>query len=253
MNWGFAFWAALLLGPLLWFVRRAHTELQELFFLLTGHQDVSIYLFQILLLPGVVLHEFSHYLAARLLGVRVRKISLSPNVRGNNVQMGAVVMDQPDFVRGLLIGLAPLVLGTMVIVLIGHHIFDVGVVIQAARDGDGSGMVEAARAAFEVSDAWIWLYLLFAVSNAMLPSEADREFVGPTLGLLVLVVALVVLAGRGPDLVNSLAGPMETVLSLLMVAFGITLFVDVIFVGVILLLKGLVSLTTGRRLERGTD
>lgn len=250
MDWKFVFWAALLAGPLLWLVRRAHAELQELFFLLTDHQGVSVYLFQILLLPGVVLHEFSHYLAAKLLGVRVRKISLSPNVRGKNVQMGAVVMDKPDFVRGLLIGLAPLILGTAVIVLIGHRIFDVGAVIQAARVGDSAALVEAVQAAFEVRDAWIWLYLLFAISNAMLPSEADREFLGPTLILVGFIVGLVALAGRGPDLTARLAEPMETALSLLLVAFGITLFVDVIFVGVIMLLKGLVSMVTGRRLER---
>ena len=251
MDWRFALWTVLSLMPLLWLVRRAHVGLQELLFLLTGHHMVTIYLFQIILLPGVVLHEFSHYLSAKLLGVRVRKVSLGPNVRGNNLQMGAVVVDKPDFMRGLLIGMAPLVMGVIVIVLIGHRIFDVGAVIQAARASDGGAMLQAVRAAFEVRDAWIWFYLLFAISNTMLPSEADREYVAPTLILVSAVAGLVVLAGRGPELTANLAEPMETALSLLLVAFGITLFVDAIFVGVIELLKGLVSAVTGRRLERG--
>jgi hypothetical protein len=182
--------------------------------------------------------------------VRIRKVSLRPDIKGAKIQMGAVVMDKPDFMRGLLIGLAPLVLGSAVVVLIGQHIFDVGTVIEAARQSDGRGMIEAVQAAFGVNDAWIWFYLIFAISNAMLPSESDRESLWPMVAFIVFIVGVIALAGRGPDLMSSLAEPLETALSLLLVAFSITLFVDAIFVGVISLLRGLVGLMTGRRLEK---
>jgi hypothetical protein len=250
MDWGLAFWTVLLLGPLLWFTRQVHQGLHGLAWLLTGHEIVAVYLYQILLLPGVALHEFSHYLAASLLGVRIRKVSLRPDVQGAKIQMGAVVMDKPDFIRGLLIGLAPLVLGSAVVVLIGQHIFDVGAVIEAARQNDSHGMIEAIQAAFGVNDAWIWFYLIFAISNAMLPSESDRESLWPMVVFIVFIVGVIALAGWGPDLISRLAEPMETALSLLLAAFGITLFVDVIFVGVISLLRVLISLVTGRRLEK---
>jgi hypothetical protein len=244
----FVFWTVLLLGLLLWLVRRVHRGLQELFFLLSGHQEITIYLFQIILLPGVFLHEFSHFLAAKLLGVRVRKVWFTPDLQGNSVQMGAVEMDQPDFLRGFLIGLAPLALGIAAIILIGHQIFDVSAVIEAARANDSGAMLQTIWDSFRVSDAWIWLYLLFAISNAMLPSEADRIFLAPTLALVVVIAALVGAAGLGPELIARLARPAETALGLLLVALGITIFVDAIFVGVILVLKELVSRVTGRRL-----
>jgi hypothetical protein len=250
MDWEPVIWTLLLLGPLLWLVREAHQQLQELFFLVTGHQAMTIYLFQVLLLPGVILHEVSHYLVAKLLGVRVRKISLRPDIKGQKVQMGAVVMDRPDFIRGLLIGLAPMVLGTAMIVLIGRHVFEVERVIAAARESQGQEMIQAVRAAFEVQDAWIWFYLLFAISNAMLPSEADREGLRPTMILVTLVLGLVILTGYGPDLLSRLAAPLEMIFGLLLAAFGMTLFVDLIFVGIIILLKIVISLLTGRRVER---
>lgn len=252
MNWGLVLWTVLLLGPLLWCVRQVHQGLYGLAWLLTSHETLAIYLYQILLLPGVALHEFSHYLAASLLGVRVRKISLRPNIQGEKVQMGAVVMDKPDFIRGLIIGSAPLIVGSIAVVLIGQQIFDVGTVIEAARTSDSRGMLEAIQAAFKVNDAWIWLYLIFAISNAMLPSASDRESLWPMVAFIVFIVGLVALAGRGPDLMNRLAEPIETALSLLLLAFGITLFVDVIFVGIISTLKGVFSLITGRRLEKKT-
>ena len=93
MNLGLIFWTLLLLGPLLWLARRAHEGTQELVLLLTGHKMLAVYLHQILLFPGVALHEFSHFLAASLLGVRVREVSLRPDLQGEKVQMGAVVIE----------------------------------------------------------------------------------------------------------------------------------------------------------------
>lgn len=250
MNWELIFWTVALLVPLLWAVRQVHQGLQELFFLLTAHPTVAAYLFQILLLPGVFLHELSHLLVAKLLGVRVRKVSLQPKVQGKKIQMGAVTMDRPDFLRGLLIGLAPLVVGSAAVVLIGQHAFDVGAVIDAAGENDGASMLKAIRAAFGVNDAWIWLYLVFAISNAMLPSASDRESLWPMLVFIAVIVGVAGVAGWGPELISSLADPVETALSLLLVAFGITLFVDIIFLSAISLLRGSITLFTGRRLEK---
>jgi hypothetical protein len=64
------------------------------------------------------------------------------------------------------------------------------------------------------------------------------------------IAVIVILAGWGPALISSLVEPLAAALSLLVVAFGITLFVDAIFAAVIWALRGLVSYFTGRRLEK---
>jgi hypothetical protein len=152
----------------------------------------------------------------------------------------------------LIIGLAPLILGSAVVILIGYHIFDVGAMIEAAKTGDGSGILEMMQVAFGVNDAWIWLYLIFAVSNAMLPSESDRESLWPMVAFIASIVGLAVLGGWGPALMNNLSEPVEAFLSLLLVAFGITLFVDAIFVAAMALFRESFSVLTGRRLEKET-
>ena len=250
MDWELIISALALLVPLKWLVRQVHDGLQELFLLLTGHETAAIYLFQVLLLPGVLLHEFSHWLAAQALAVRVRKFSLRLKVVGRRIQMGAVVLDKPDFVRGLLIGLAPLVFGSIAVAWIGHHFFDVGTVIAAAEASDVQGTVRAVGAAFAVNDAWIWLYLVFAISNAMLPSESDREAVWLMAAFVGLVLVIAFLAGWGPAVVSKLAEPVETALGLLLVAFSITVFVDVVFLAIIWVLRTSTTLLTRRRLGR---
>ena len=252
MDWGLVFWTLVFLISLWWLVRQIHEGLQELMYLLAGDKTIAIYLFQILLLPGVVLHEFSHYLTARLLGVRVRKLSLRPKVQGGKIQMGAVAMDRPDFVRGVLIGMAPLIVGSIAVVLVGNHVFDVNKVVDAAKMSDLSAITDGVQAAFAVNDAWTWLYLIFAISTAMLPSESDREALWPMAIFVAAIAVMVFLAGWGPALIASLAEPMAAALSLLVVAFGFTLFVDALFAGIIWVLKVLVSTVTGRHLEKTT-
>ena len=58
--------------------RRLHFEIQALLFLLTKRIDLSMTIFAILFLPGVLIHELSHYGMARLLNVPVGKLSLIP-------------------------------------------------------------------------------------------------------------------------------------------------------------------------------
>jgi hypothetical protein len=252
MDWNLIAWTAISSILLAWLVRLVHIGLQELFLLLTGDSSIAVYLFQILLLPGVALHELSHYLTAKLLGVRVRSISLKPKVSNGKVQMGAVSMSKPDFVRGVLIGMAPLLSGTAAILLIGYHVFDVNAVMEAAQNGGIAGVAAAVRSVFEVNDAWIWLYLLFAFGNAMLPSESDRESVWPMVALLTVIVAIAALAGFGPALFPGLAKALEASLSVIVVAFCITLCVDAIFATIIWLLRGVVAYVSGRRLDKAT-
>ena len=71
-------WLLLVLGPLLLLQRRLHWEIQAVFLLLTRRVDISVYLFSILFFPGILLHETSHYVMARVLGVRTGRFSLLP-------------------------------------------------------------------------------------------------------------------------------------------------------------------------------
>jgi len=50
-----------------------------------------------------------------------------------------------------------------------------------------------------VPDVWLWLYLIFAVSNAMLPSESDMQPVRPVLIFLGIVAVVAVIAVGLPN------------------------------------------------------
>ena len=102
----------LLLGPLLLLQRALQREIQTILLLLTRRPEISLAIFSILFFPGVFLHEASHWLMARLLGVRTGRFSLIPQPLGNGrVRLGFVETASPDIVRDALIGVAPLISG----------------------------------------------------------------------------------------------------------------------------------------------
>ena len=113
-------WLLLMLGPLLVLQRALHRQLQGVFLILTRRPAVAMGIFSFIFLPGVALHEGSHYLMARLLGVHTGRVSLLPRpTRTGMLQLGFVETAHTDVVRDALIGAAPLITGGMVVAYIG--------------------------------------------------------------------------------------------------------------------------------------
>src|SRR4030042_6496478 len=84
-------WLVILIWPLLVLQRGLHREIQSVFLLLTRRVDLSLALFSLLFLPGVFLHEASHYIMAQILDVQTGRFSIIPRAVGNGrLQLGYV-------------------------------------------------------------------------------------------------------------------------------------------------------------------
>jgi hypothetical protein len=249
MDWTPLFWLAATLVLLLVTERWIHRHLQGVMLLLTGDTESAVTLYALPLLPGIVLHELSHALAAILLGVRVGRISIKPKRAGQRVQLGFVPVEKTDAFRASLIGLAPLLTGSAVILLIGYQIFDVGMVGAALAARDWGSLSAALLSAFEVSDAWIWAYVIFTVSNTMLPSQADRQAWTPVLLFLLLVGVLISVSGLGSAIAEGLADPLAVALHWLATMCGLTIAVDFLFALLIAFVEKLLERLRGQRVE----
>lgn len=223
-----------LLGVKRWITR----SLQELSVRWTGDVQVALVIYFVLVLPGVVIHEVSHWLMANLLGVRVNRFRLGPVRQGRSkrVSLGSVRVGKVDPVRASLIGLAPLLGASAVILLIGNLVLGVDELAGIVASGGPAGVWTALQEAMQVPDFWLWLYLIFAISNAMLPSQSDMSAVRPVLIFLgVAAVVLLVVAGV-PSIPLGVREAVDAVANYLASAFGITLAVDALFVLIIALL-----------------
>ena len=239
------------LVPLLLIERWIHRHLQGVALLIAGDRDVAVVLYALPLLPGVLIHELSHALAAVLLGAKVGRISILPKAKDGRVQLGVVPVERTGSVRASLIGLAPLLAGSAVILLIGRWAFGLDTVGAALAALDLSGLSAGLIEGLQVSDAWLWAYVIFTVSNTMFPSRTDREAWMPVLLFLVLIGALVWIIGLGPTVIGGLSQPVTLALQGLAAMCALTIAVDLPFALLIVLLEKLVERIKGVRVAYG--
>jgi len=231
---------------LLWAKRWITRHLQELSMRSVGDPDVALFVYFVVVLPGVALHEVSHFLMALLLGVPVRKLKIGPVRQGRSrrVSLGSVQVGSADPLRSSLIGVAPLLGGSAVILLIGNLVLGVREVAQAMSGQGVEGILAGLRQASRVPGFAMWLYLIFAVSNAMLPSDSDMATVRPVLIFLGIVAGVVLVVAGVPAIPEAVVVAVNAAANYLASAFGLTLVVDAAF----MLVMGL-SLVIVRRIQ----
>ncbi len=245
-EWTTVAWLPVMLVPLLLLKRWLNRHMQGLGLLLTKDVQKAILLQYLALLPGIMLHEVSHLVAARLVGVQTKGFSLRPKaVRGGNVRLGSVVVRHSDPIRESWIGLAPLLSGTAAILLLARWRLGIAPLPSLGLETLVKNLFIYLRA----PDAWLWLYLIFAISNAMFPSESDRQQWGPVLLFLALIVGLVYALGLVRQVSADVRGYALTGVGYLTYAFGLTIGVDLLFAGAILLLEKLGEQLLQRRVE----
>lgn len=243
-------WLLAAFVPLVLLERWIHRHLQGLWLLIFRSPDIATVLYATVMLPGVVIHEASHWLMATLLGARTGRFSVIPErLPDGTLRLGFVETERTDFFREALIGAAPLIAGSAAVLGIGYGLLGLEPAGQALAAGDLGGVAQNLLAVTAAPDAWIWLYVLFAVSNSMLPSASDRRAWLPLLAFGLLLAGLLVYAGLGALVADFVAGPVETAIRGLAAAVTISVALDLCVVPVLWLVETGLMRLTGMRVE----
>lgn len=231
--------------------RWSNRYVQAVGLLLFGRRNAGLALLWLVLLPGTLLHELSHWAMAKLLGLRTGRFRIWPEFNRNGVVLGSVEVQRTNALADSLVGLAPFIGGTLALLAIGYLVFDVAAMAQAWTMGAWRHLGWLLRQALLVPDAWLWLYLTVAISNAMMPSPTDRASWRPVLLYTGLVAAVVLALGAVPPLPSSWTEGMAGGLQMLTAAFVFTLAVDLVFAAALAAAVWLLSLLQGQRVQLG--
>lgn len=150
--------------------RRLHKDLSIFLHGISHSRYLTVYLTSIIFLPGTLIHEMAHALAAFLLRMPVVNFEFFPKIEEDRVILGSVSTGGADPMRNFFVGIAPFILGT-ILILAGIRFFEV-TNLQVAT--------------------WVYaplFYLLFAISNSMFSSRKDLE------GALELVAVVLIIGG----------------------------------------------------------
>jgi len=146
---------------------------------LGGGHKAAIIVWSIIFLPGTIIHEVSHFLAAALTGARTGKIEIFPEyledeveeVDDRTVALGYVQTQRLNPIQGFLVGTAPFTSGLLLLILLSA--------LMQSNYQIGNYKLLLAQG-----------YLFFTIANSFFPSWTDIKH---TLTFIILAaVALVV-------------------------------------------------------------
>jgi len=147
--------------------------LKELFILLRKffQSDFIVFsLVSLLFLPGTIIHESAHFITALLLILPVKSMTVFPKWDENEIKLGEVLFIKKDFLRAILVGVAPVFFGIGILFsLFYFHIYP----------------------ANNIGLNIFYAYLIFSISANMFSSKQDLKDLLLIIPVILLIIIII--------------------------------------------------------------
>lgn len=143
-----------------------------------GGRNSLIIFWSLIFLPGTIIHELSHFFFAILTGARTGKIEVLPRLleedweneeNSAGVTLGYVQTQKLNPLQGLFIGLAPFIIGLVLLVWL-------------------SSLIQQSYLSATYSLLFFQGYLFFTISNSFFPSKSDIKHTLPMIFIFSLIM-----------------------------------------------------------------
>lgn len=228
--------------------RWLHQHIFKVGWLVTKSFQTTTILYYTFFLPGVFLHEISYWLAAGILNVHAKSSIQWPEAQ----EIAELKLSFVELARNVspfrlgLISLAPIIAGLTFVWFISTNLLDFSGFFALVGTGNLSDISEAVRRLTSAPDFWLWIYILFTISNTMIARLSDLRGLGVILIIAGVAIAALFVIGVGNEVVVGVfAVSVADALYMLAGTLGIIIFIDLIFVAILGTIEAIIERITG--------
>jgi hypothetical protein len=228
--------------------RWLHQHIFKVGWLVTKQYQTTTIVYYAFFLPGIILHELVYWFVAGFLNIRADRAIAWPEkqeigeLKLNFIKLAKNVGQIPLAV----ISTAPLLVGLAAVAFIANNRMD----FQGFIATLGSGFLDDLTAAFtrltSAPDFWIWIYLVFTISNTMWPDVSKLRGWRTILGIVAAVAVILFIIGAGNQvIVDALSGPVTNALNALSGTLAVIIAIDLFVVAVLGAIEAVIERITG--------
>jgi len=148
----------------------AINEIYYLLRLVLKNEEIIFSIMSIIFLPGTIIHELSHYLVATILFLNIKEVTIFPKFEKNQIKLGGVTYVKKDFIRGLLVGIAPFFVALFIFWLIASF-----------------KIFPQTNLGLNV----LLIYLIYVISSTMFSSRQDLVDLVFIIPLIIIIMAII--------------------------------------------------------------
>jgi hypothetical protein len=153
------------------FSRSSINAMGQVFMRLFRSSSMTVKALAFFLLPGTFIHEIAHFLFAEFLFVRTDDLNIIPQIREDHtIKLGGVRIEQTDPIRRTIIGVAPVILGLIILWVVKYF-----------------SLKYATNIYFFV----FYLFVLFQITHTMFSSKKDLE--GALIGFVFIALLVFII------------------------------------------------------------
>lgn len=200
--------------------------IQALVVLAGGDWRRGVFIYSLIFLPGVMVHEMTHFLTAAILGVRTGEISLIPKIPDSTSQrtaLGSVRIAKTDFFRESIIGAMPMI-ASLSIMYVLVEIFIRPILV---NPNDLIASLIQFLNHFSIRLALV-TYFIFTLANTMYLSKEDTRTWLPMLLFLGIIGLLLGLSGVLNPVLEAFWGAITYIANVLRLCLALVLLIQLV-------------------------
>lgn len=224
-----------------------HQHIFKVGWLVTKNYQTTTILYYTFFLPGVALYEFIIWLIAGLLDVRVeRSFNLPEKQEIGELRLNFVKLSRRTTpYKASIINVSPLLFGIVITWFIANNVIRVQDSLSLMNDGTLNNLGDTISQLTQQPDFWLWIYLLFTITNTMMP---DRGVIRVWLrggSIVIIVLGLIFVFGANTLVNDEIFTPFVRGLNTLSGVFAFMIALNVFAVALLALVENTIEYITG--------